>query len=521
MLLKQVFIGRKHPLSTYNCGLVKFPIRRLTSATGPFNFVDGKRVEPVDRLCDTTVINPAKGEELCHVPSSGKLEVARAVSAAKEAFKTWSQFSNTERGKLLTAVGSKIRSNLEDIAHLEVLNNGKPIWEARVDIASCADAFEYFGGTIASLTGQHVPLQGDNFAMVCREPLGVVVGIGAWNFPLQTCSWKVAPALACGNTMVYKPSQLTPLTAILLAEILTDVGVPKGVLNIVQGAGETGSHMCHHPDVAKISFTGSVATGVNIMTAAAAGMKKVTLELGGKSPLIIFNDADVDNAVKAALVANFLSQGQVCSNGTRVFVQNAIAEEVLERLVNATNNLKIGDPFEEDTTVGATISEEQAEKVLSYIKEAEKKGAIVLCGGRRISLPAPLENGIFVSPCILSNCHDDMRVVKEEVFGAVMTFLTFSTEEEVVQRANKTPYGLAGGVFTRDLSRAFRVIRQLEAGTVWINNYNLYPPELPFGGYKWSGIGRENGTAVFEHYTQTKTVFVETGDVDAGPLYPQ
>ncbi|XP_049811338.1 4-trimethylaminobutyraldehyde dehydrogenase A-like isoform X2 [Schistocerca nitens] len=477
MLLKQVFIGRKHPLSTYNCELVKFPIRRFTSATGPFNFVDGKRVEPVDRLCDTIVINPAKGEELCHVPSSGKLEVSRAVSAAKEAFKTWSQFSNTERGKLLTAVGSKIRSNLEDIAHLEVLNNGKPIWEARVDIASCADAFEYFGGTIASLTGQHVPLQGDNFAMVCREPLGVVVGIGAWNFPLQTCSWK--------------------------------------------GAGETGSHLCHHPDVAKISFTGSVATGVNIMTAAAAGMKKVTLELGGKSPLIIFNDADVDNAVKAAMVANFLSQGQVCSNGTRVFVQNAIAEEVLERLINATNNLKIGDPFEEDTTVGATISEEQAEKVLSYIKEAEKKGAIVLCGGRRISLPAPLENGIFVSPCILSNCHDDMRVVKEEVFGAVMTFLTFSTEEEVVQRANKTPYGLAGGVFTRDLSRAFRVIRKLEAGTVWINNYNLYPPELPFGGYKWSGIGRENGTAVFEHYTQTKTVFVETGDVDAGPLYPQ
>ncbi|KAK7871852.1 hypothetical protein R5R35_006444 [Gryllus longicercus] len=452
--------------------------------SGPFNYVDGSKVTPVDFEDNIVVIQPSTGKRLCCVPASGSKDVNHAVLAAKLAFKEWSRQSNTQRGRLLLSAGKKIRDNLEYISQVEVNNNGKPIWEARVDIASCADAFEYFGGIIGSLTGQHVPFQGNSFAIVSREPLGVVGGIGAWNFPLQTCSWKVAPALACGNTMVFKPSPLTPLTAIILAELLEEVGFPKGAFNVIQGGAATGNALCSHPSVAKVSFTGSVDTGVKVMKAAADGIKKVTLELGGKSPIIIFDDADMENSVKATLMGNFLSQGAVCSNGTRVFVHEKIASSFLDCLIEATKKLKIGDPFKEDTTVGATISNDHARKVLRYIENAKKSGAVVAYGGEIVTLPPPLNE-----------------------------------EEEVIERANNTKFGLAGAVFTRDIQRAMRVIRQLEAGTIWINNYNIYPPEVPFGGYKFSGLGRENGTAVLEHYTQQKTVYMEAGNVDCGPLY--
>ncbi|XP_064122266.1 4-trimethylaminobutyraldehyde dehydrogenase-like isoform X2 [Macrobrachium nipponense] len=488
---------------------------------GPWNYVAGKRCEPCDASHSMKVIEPATGQLMCEVPVSGQKEVARAVAAAKEVFPYWSKLSGRERGQKLLEAGRIIRENLEDISKLEVRDTGKPIWEARVDIASCADALEYYGGVAGAIVGQHVPLSGGSFAMVQREPLGVIGGIGAWNFPMQTCVWKVAPALACGNTFVYKPSQFTPVTAVTLAEVLKEAGVPDGVYNVIQGEGEAGVFLCNHPDVAKLSFTGSVPTGVKVMATGAQGIKAVTLELGGKSPLIIFEDADMKNAIKATLIANFLSQGQVCSNGTRVFVQRSIFKEFVKRLVDATSKMKIGNPFAEDTTVGATIHEDHARKVLSYISKAKEEGATLLCGGERIMLEGELSGGYYLSPAVLADCKDDMTVVKEEVFGSIASILEFDTEEEAIQRANNTDFGLAGAVFTKDIQRGHRVANSIEAGTVWINNYNLYPTEVPFGGYKHSGIGRENGLAVIDFFTQTRTVYVEMGDVDCGPLYQE
>nr|XP_045612599.1 4-trimethylaminobutyraldehyde dehydrogenase-like isoform X1 [Procambarus clarkii] len=491
------------------------------SVTGPWNYVTGKRCDPSESLGSIKVTEPATGQVLCEVLRSGPLEVDHAVSSAKEVFSTWSKLSGRDRGQKLIKAGHIIRENLEDISKLEVRDTGKPIWEARVDIASCAEALEYYGGLAPAIIGQHVPLHGGSFAMVQRQPLGVIGGIGAWNFPMQTCVWKVAPALACGNTFVYKPSQFTPVTAVTLAEILTEAGVPDGVFNVIQGDGESGAKLCDHPDVAKLSFTGSISTGTKVMAAGSKGVKSVTLELGGKSPLIIFEDADMKNAVKATLMANFLSQGQVCSNGTRVFVQSSIASEFIKKLVDATKRLKLGDPFGEDTTVGATIHEEHAKKVLDFIASAKEEGARVLCGGERVIQPGKLRGGWYLSPAVLVNCKDQMKVVKEEVFGSVASVLEFDSEEEAVKRANDTDFGLAGGVFTKDIHRGHRVANAIEAGTVWINTYNLYPTEIPFGGYKHSGIGRENGHTAVDNFTQTRTIYVEMGNVDCGPLYQE
>jgi len=349
----------------------------------------------------------------------------------------------------------------------------------------------------------------------------VVGGVGAWNYPMQTLTWKVAPALACGNTFVYKPSPLTPLAAAVLGEALAEAGVPSGVYNVVQGEGQTGAFLTSHPDLDKVSFTGSVPTGTRIMEAAAKGIKNITLELGGKSPLIIFNDADLKNAVKGALMANFLTQGEVCSNGTRIFVQRGIYQEFLADFVKQAKKMKIGNPQEEDVTVGATISEDHAKKVLGYVESAREEGATIACGGERVIVPGECEGGWYLSPCVLTDCHDDMKAVREEIFGSVASVLVFDTEEEAVARANDTIFGLGGGVFTKDLGRAHRVVDKLQAGTTWINTFNLAPAELPFGGYKMSGIGRENGLAAIEHYTQLKTIYVEMNDVDCGPLYQE
>lgn len=487
---------------------------------GPWNYVAGSRCEPSDTTGLMKVNEPATGGELCQVAVSGPGEVDRAVQAAKDSFPIWSKMSNRERGRRLLKAGSIIRENLQDIAKLEVNDTGKPIWEAEVDISSCADALEYYGGIAPAIVGQHVPLEGGSFAMVQREPLGVIGGVGAWNFPMQTCVWKVAPALACGNTFVYKPSQFTPVTAVTLAEILTAAEIPDGVFNVIQGEGQTGADLCNHPDVAKLSFTGSVPTGIKVMTAGAQGIKPVTLELGGKSPLIIFDDSNLKNAVKAALMANFLSQGQVCSNGTRVFVQRSIAKDFIDQVVEQAKKMVIGDPFDEATIVGATIHEDHALKVLGYIQSAKEEGATV-SGGERVILPGNLAGGYYLSPCVLTNCRDDMKVVKEEVFGSVMSILEFDTEEEAIKRANDTIFGLAGGVFTKDIQRGHRVANSIEAGSVWINTYNLYPTEVPFGGYKHSGVSRENGTAAIDFFTQTRTIYVEMGDVDCGPLYQE
>ncbi|EFX81983.1 hypothetical protein DAPPUDRAFT_302871 [Daphnia pulex] len=484
---------------------------------GPYNFVDGQKTDPIDSIGFTNVVNPATSVVLAKVAVSGANTVNRAVKSCEEAYKSWSLLSGFERGKLISSLGQKILENQETLAQLEVENNGKPIWEARLDIQSCADCFLYFGGIASTISGKHIQLPNSSFGLVKRESLGVIGGIGAWNYPLQTCSWKVAPALACGNTIVYKPSELTPLTALALAELAIKAGIPKGVFNIVQ-ACETGKNLCCHPDVAKISFTGSVPVGKNILKLASNDLKRVTLELGGKNPLIIYDDCDLENAVKGALLANFLSQGQVCSNGSRVFVQRSIIEQFTKEFVKATSQLVIGDPLDDKTQVGATISKPHAEKVLVYVARSLEEGAIKLCGGERVQMPDPFQNGFFISPCILTNCHDDMTVVREEIFGPVATILPFDTEEEVIRRANQTPYGLSAGIFTKDLRRAHRISERLQSGTIWVNNFNVTPVELPFGGFKQSGIGVECSTEAIQCYTQLKSVYVEMNDVDC-PLY--
>eukprot|EP00057_Strongylocentrotus_purpuratus_P022104 XP_011676578.1 PREDICTED: aldehyde dehydrogenase family 9 member A1-A [Strongylocentrotus purpuratus] len=348
-----------------------------------------------------------------------------------------------------------------------------------------------------------------------RQRCTICVGIGAWNYPIQMAGWKSAPALACGNTMVFKPSQFTPATALLLAEVYADCGLPKGAFNVVQGEGETGHFLTSHPGVKKVSFTGSVATGKLIMKSCADDIKSLTLELGGKSPLLIFSDADLDNAAKGAVMANFLTQGEVCSNATRIFVERSIKDEFVKRFIERTKKMKIGDPHLEDTTFGALISKAHQDKVMGYIEGAKKEGATILYGGERVTPDDPaLADGFYILPTIMDNVTDDMVISREEVFGPVATIMTFDTEEEAVTRANNTQLGLACGLFTKDVQRAHRVAAQLEAGNCWINNYNNLPPGVPFGGYKQSGLGRENGTATIDHYTQLKTVYVEAGDVD-------
>jgi betaine-aldehyde dehydrogenase len=341
-----------------------------------------------------------------------------------------------------------------------------------------------------------------------------VAGIGAWNYPLQIACWKAAPALACGNAMIFKPAELTPFTAVKLQEILLEAGLPAGIFQVVQGFADTGRLLTRHRDIRKISLTGEVGTGKAVMSDAAQSLKHVTLELGGKSPLIVFADAAIDNAVSGALLANFYSSGQVCSNGTRVFVHRSIKTAFLERLVRRVNAMRIGDPLDPQTQVGALISEQHMHKVLSYIERGRSEGARLLTGGSRVTSGA-LARGFFVAPTVFDNCRDDMAIVREEIFGPVMSVLDFEDEREVIERANATEFGLAAGVFTNDLTRAHRVIAQLQAGTCWINQYNVTPIELPFGGVKLSGLGRENGRAAIEHYTQLKSVYVAMGDVVA------
>ncbi|AWP04441.1 putative aldehyde dehydrogenase family 9 member A1-B-like [Scophthalmus maximus] len=484
--------------------------------TVPLNFWAGKRRTSRGKHSEETVYEPATGRVLCHLEPCGAADVDQAVESAKLAFGHWSKLSGMERARVMIEAAHIIEGRREEIAEMEVVNNGKSITEARLDVDSGRLCIEYYAAMASTLAGQHVQLPGGSFAYTRREPLGVCVGIGAWNYPFQIAAWKSAPALACGNSMVFKPSQVTPVTAVMLAEIYEKAGAPEGLFNVVQGRQETGSLLCHHPDVAKVSFTGSVSTGKKIMEMASKGVKPVTLELGGKSPLLIFQDSDLENAVRGALMANFLSQGQVCSNGTRVYVQKDILAEFVDRVVKRTQAIEIGDPLLESTRMGALVSQPHLEKVLSYVDQAKKEGATVLCGGEHFVPSDPkLKGGYYMTPCVLGDCTDEMSCVKEEIFGPVMSVLSFETEEEVLQRANNTTLGLAAGVFTKDVNRAHRVVEHLKAGSCFINNYNITPVEVPFGGFKMSGIGRENGQVTIEYYSQLKTVYVEMGDVDS------
>jgi betaine-aldehyde dehydrogenase len=459
-------------------------------------------------------INPATGEVLGYVTAAGPAQVDAAVRAARQGQAGWGAATGAERARVLRRAADILRSRNQELAELETRDTGKPIQETRVvDVASGADCFEYFAALAQSLSGEHIDLGTQAFGYTRREPLGVVAGIGAWNYPLQIACWKAAPALACGNAMIFKPAELTPFTAVKLQEILLEAGVPPGVFQVVQGFAETGRLLTRHPDIRKVSLTGEVGTGKAVMSDAAQTLKSVTLELGGKSPLIIFGDAKLENAVAGALLANFYSSGQVCSNGTRVFVHRSIKAAFLERLVKRVGAMRIGDPMDAATQVGALISEQHMHKVLSYMDRGRAEGARILTGGTRVTT-GELAKGYFVAPTVFDNCRDDMAIVREEIFGPVMSVLEFEDEQEVIERANATEFGLAAGVFTNDLTRAHRVIARLQAGTCWINQYNVTPIELPFGGVKLSGLGRENGRAAIEHYTQLKSVYVAMGDVD-------
>jgi len=460
-------------------------------------------------------INPATGEILGYVTAAGSSQVNAAVRAAWKGQAGWGAMTGAERARVLRRAADILRSRNQELAELETRDTGKPIQETRVvDVASGADCFEYFAGLAQSLSGEHIDLGSQAFGYTRREPLGVVAGIGAWNYPLQIACWKAAPALACGNAMIFKPAELTPFSAVKLQEILLEAGVPPGVFQVLQGFADTGRLLTRHSGIRKVSLTGEVGTGKAVMSDAAQTLKSVTLELGGKSPLIIFGDATLNNAVSGALLANFYSSGQVCSNGTRVFVHRSIKAAFLERLVGRVNAMRIGDPMNPETQVGALVSEQHMHKVLSYIERGRAAGARILTGGMRVTT-GELKQGYFVAPTVFDNCRDDMAIVREEIFGPVMSVLEFDDEQEVIERANATEFGLAAGVFTNDLTRAHRVIARLQAGTCWINQYNVTPIELPFGGVKLSGLGRENGRAAIEHYTQLKSVYVAMGDVDS------
>ncbi|WP_323181543.1 betaine-aldehyde dehydrogenase [Kaistia defluvii] len=478
------------------------------------NHIDG-RAHPVVDARSFATINPATGETLAEIEISGPAEIEAAVESARRGQKIWAAMTGSQRGQILKRVASLLRERNDELARLETLDTGKPIQETSVvDVLSGADCIDYFAGLAGAITGEHVDLGPEAFGYTRREPLGIAAGIGAWNYPLQIACWKAAPALAAGNAMIFKPAELTPLTAVKLAEIMTEAGVPDGVFNVVQGFAETGRLLTRHPDIAKISLTGEVGTGKKVMADAAETLKQVTLELGGKSPLLVFDDANLDDAVSGALLANFYSAGEVCSNGTRVFVQESVREAFLEKLVARTNRMIVGDPLDPRTQVGALISEAHMQKVLGYIERGKAEGARLLTGGHRV-VDGALSKGAFVAPTIFDGCADDMTIVREEIFGPVMAVLSFRDEDEAIARANDTPFGLAAGVFTRDLARGHRVIARLQAGTCWINHYNVTPIELPFGGFKQSGLGRENSKAALEHYTQLKSVYVNLGSIDS------
>ncbi|MEC5162040.1 betaine-aldehyde dehydrogenase [Janthinobacterium sp. CG_23.3] len=457
-------------------------------------------------------LNPATGALLCEVEVALEPEVALAIESAQAGLLVWSAMSGAERGRILLRAAQILRSRNRELAELEVRDNGKPIQEAEVvDVASGADCIEYFAGLAASVHGHHYGLK-NAFAYTVREPLGICVGIGAWNYPLQIACWKSAPALACGNAMIFKPSELSPLTAAKLAEIYTEAGVPDGVFNVLQGDARTGRLLVAHPDVAKVSLTGAVDTGKAIMAAAAGTLKRVTMELGGKSAMLVFADADLEQAVSAAMLGNFYTQGEICTNCTRVFVHGDIYDAFLARLVERTAKLRVGDPMRPDTQVGALISAGHTERVLGYIASGVEQGARLLIGGKRAAGEGT-GGGNFVEPTIFADCGDDMTIVREEIFGPVMSVLRFEGEDEAVQRANGTRFGLAAGVFTRDLARGHRVAGRLKAGVCWINNYNITPVEMPFGGIRESGIGHENSLVTIDHYTQLRSVYVELGEV--------
>jgi betaine-aldehyde dehydrogenase len=471
----------------------------------------GGRYVPSQGATTFEVIDPANGEVLANVHSANSDDLDAAVESAQAGQKVWAALTTVERSRILLRAVALLRERNDALAELESRNTGKPLSETTtVDIVTGADVLEYYAGVMHGLEGSQVPLRDSSFFYTRQEPLGVVGAIGAWNYPIQIALWKAAPALAAGNAMIFKPSEVTPLTALKLAEIFTEAGLPDGVFNVLPGDGAgVGSALTEHPGIEKISFTGGTSTGRKVMASVSSStLKEVTMELGGKSPLIVCADADLDLAADVAMMANFYSTGQVCTNGTRVFVPKARLAAFEAKLLERIARIRIGDPLANDTTFGPLVSAAHLHRVLEHIASGKAEGARLVCGGERLTDGA-LGKGCYVAPTIFSDCRDDMRIVREEIFGPVMSLLAYDDEDEAVRRANDTDYGLAAGVVTPDLARAHRLIHQLEAGICWINCWGESPAQMPVGGYKQSGVGRENGLATLRAYTRTKSIQIE------------
>ena len=456
-------------------------------------------------------INPATEEVLTQVAEASPEDIDRAVTAARRAFEDrkgpWRKLSASERGRLIWKLADLVEKNIDQLAQLETLDNGKPIFESRyVDMPMVVDVLRYYAGLATKIHGETVNTFETAFTYTLREPVGVVGLIVPWNFPLLLASWKLGPALACGNTVILKPAEQTPLTTLKLGELVIEAGFPAGVVNILTGGPETGKAIVAHPGIDKIAFTGSTAVGKEIMRGAADTLKRVTLELGGKSPNIVFADADLDGAVKGAINGIFYGKGEVCNAGSRLFLESKLSDEFTEKLVARASKMRPADPLDPKSRLGAIVSQEQMQTVLRYIESGKKDGAQLVAGGNRVSVNGG--KGFFLEPTIFGGVKNEMQIAREEIFGPVLSVLTFDDVDEVVEQANNNPYGLAAAVWTRDLKKAHTVSRRLKAGTVWINTYGLMDAALPFGGYKSSGFGRELGAHSIEHYTELKTVWL-------------
>jgi len=456
-------------------------------------------------------LNPATGEALTQVAEASAEDVDRAVLAARKAFDEpggpWRKMSASDRGKLLWRLADLVEQNIEEIAELETLDNGKPIFESRyVDIPSVVDVLRYYAGWASKIHGETINSRADAFTYTLREPVGVVGAIIPWNFPLLLTSWKLGPALACGNTVVLKPAEQTPLTALRFGQLLAEAGFPPGVVNIVTGGAAAGQALVRHPRVDKIAFTGSTSVGKEIMRGAADTLKRVTLELGGKSPNIVFADSDLDAAIKGASTGIFYGKGEVCAAGSRLFVEKKVHDEFISKLAERAKKIKPGDPLDPKTRLGAIVSEQQMQTVLGYIESGKKEGAQLVAGGNRVNLDGG--KGFFIEPTVFDALDNGMKIAQEEIFGPVLATISFDDLDQVAAMANQNIYGLAAAVWTNDIKKAHGMALRLKAGTVWINTYNLYDAALPFGGFKQSGFGRELGREALDYYTEVKSVWV-------------
>ena len=459
-------------------------------------------------------VNPATDEVLTQIVEASAEDVDRAVQAARSAFEDrsgrWRKMSASERGRLIWKLADLVDKNIDELAELETLDNGKPIFESRyVDIPMVADVLRYYAGLATKIHGETVNTNETAFTYTLREPVGVVGMIVPWNFPLLLASWKLGPALACGNTVVLKPAEQTPLSTLRFGELAIEAGLPAGVLNIVTGGAVTGESIVQHPGIDKIAFTGSTAVGKEIMRSAAESMKRVTLELGGKSPNIVCADSDLDSAIKGAITGIFYGKGEVCNAGSRLFIESKVRDEFTEKLVGRAKKMQPADPLDPKTRMGAIVSQQQMQTVLGYIEAGKKEGARLVAGGNRVSVDG--SKGFFIEPTIFSDVTNEMKIAQEEIFGPVLSIISFDDVEQAVDQANRNPYGLAAAVWTRDIKKAHHISRQLRAGTVWINTYGLMDAALPFGGYKQSGFGRELGAHAVEHYTELKSVWLNMG----------